>query len=493
MKTRTVCVSALMGLSLVSVAVSPVWAQAKPKSKAERVAPDIKLAPEVEAAKLRDAALKSNEAYAFVSHLTTRFGARPAGSDSERNSAVWAAEELKKMGFDNVRIDTFPLALWQRGAESLEITGPFAQKMVVTALGGSGATPPEGVTGEAAIFETYQDFTTSTADLKGKIVVILQPTVRTQTGVGYGVNSGSMRRQGPEAAKARGAIGYVMRSLGTEDHRFAHTGATRFLGDEGLAALAISPPDAEQFERLLKLQREGKAGPLTLKMVSTPKFLGNGTSQNVIAEIKGRNRPNEIITIGGHLDSWDLGTGATDDGAGVAITMAAAKVMIDHKMRPERTVRVVFWGSEEVSQPGDKGLSGATAYAEKYAVAGSNETHIAAAESDFGADVVYSLSLPKASDETFKAKLGNVLYPLNIYTDRADSTGGGPDTGPLKNKDVPVFDLQQNGTDYFDVHHTVDDVLERIDPKKMDQNVAAWAATVWMIANTSVTFAPNPK
>ncbi|ESQ77332.1 M20/M25/M40 family metallo-hydrolase [Asticcacaulis sp. YBE204] len=475
---------ALLLLTAAVLAVSaPAIAAPKPKP-APAAAPE---APEVTATKLRDAALKSNVAYDFVAELTTRFGARPAGSESERKAAEWSAAELKKMGFDNVRIESFPLQIWQRGAENLEIVGPFAQKMVVTALGGSGATPAGGVEGEAAIFETYAEFADSKADLTGKIVVILQPTVRTQTGQGYGVNSGSVRRQGPELARSRGAVGYIMRSLGTEDHRFAHTGATRFLGEQGLAALAMSPPDAEQFERLLRLQREGKAGPIRLKMLSTPTFKGAGMSQNVVAEIKGSKRPNEVIVIGGHLDSWDLGTGAIDDGAGVAITMAAAKVILDQGVRPERTVRVVFWGSEEVSQPGDQGLSGANAYATAHA----GDTHIAAAESDFGADVIYSLQLPNSNYPDFNKRLGIVLYPLNIFIDRVVSTGGGPDTSPLNAKGVPVFDLQQNGTDYFDVHHTADDTLDRIDPKKMTQNVAAWAATVWMIANTEVVFQPT--
>lgn len=477
--------TALLLGALVSVA--PV-AQAAPKPKLAKtvVAPE---AVEVTAARLRDAALRDNVAYGFVSELTTRFGPRPAGSESERLAAEWAAKTLTEMGFENVRIDSFPIQIWERGAESLEIVGPFAQKMVVTALGGSAATPPEGVEGEAALFETYQGFLDHSGDLTGKIVVVLQPTVRTQTGVGYGVNSGTMRRNGPEEAKKRGAIGYVMRSLGTEDHRFAHAGATRFLGDEGMPALAISPPDAEQFERIAALQRKGQAAPIRLRLVSTPTFKGTGTSRNVVAEIKGRTRPQEIVTVGGHLDSWDLGTGAIDDGAGMAITMAAAKVMLDQKLRPERTIRVVFWGAEEVSQPGDVGLLGARHYAERYKA----DTHIVAAESDFGADVIYALKLPKTAHPDFAAKLGQVLSPLGIYMDRVASTGGGPDTGPLNAQGVPIFNLQQNGTDYFDVHHTVDDVMERIDPKKLDQNVAAWAATLWMIANSDVVFEPTNK
>ncbi|EGF90147.1 blood plasma glutamate carboxypeptidase [Asticcacaulis biprosthecium C19] len=474
----------------LAVAAPPVL-HAKPK-KAVPAAPAA-IAPADQAVVLRDAALKDNNAYEFVAELTTRFGARPAGSASEKAAAEWSAAQFKAMGFDKVRIETFPLEIWQRGDESLEMVGPFPQKLVATALGGSGTTPAEGVEAEAALFETYEQFSSSTADLKGKIVVILQPTVATQTGVGYGANSGSVRRQGPEIARQRGAVGYLMRSLGTHDHRFAHTGGTRFLGAEGVPAMAISPPDAEQFERILKLQKQGQAGPIRLKMVSTPKFLGTGQSQNVIAEITGAKRPQEIITIGGHLDSWDLGTGAIDDGAGVAITMAAAKTILDSKVRPDRTIRVVFWGSEEVSQPNDRGLSGANAYATAYKAEFPN--HVIAAESDFGADVVYALSLPESDSPEFVKQVGNVLYPLGIYIDKAVSTGGGPDTSPLFSAGVPVMDLQQDGMDYFDTHHTPDDVLERIDPIKVDQNVAAWAATVWLIASTEVKFkgvAPKP-
>ncbi|WP_246050502.1 M20/M25/M40 family metallo-hydrolase [Asticcacaulis tiandongensis] len=467
----------------------PVWAMVALLSVA---APMVLAQPAgvtQQAASLRDAALTANDSYRFVEDLTTRFGARPAGSESERNASSWAVNELMRQGFENVRLQTFPLQIWERGEEKLEIIGPFAQSMAVTALGGSGATPPEGVEGEAALFETWQGFVDYMGDLKGKIVVILQPTPRTQTGVGYSVGAGSFRRHGPDMARERGAAGYVIRSLGTEDHRFAHTGATRWLGDEGIAALAISPPDAEQFGRILKLQREGKAGPVRLRLVSRPVFRGEGQSQNVIAEIKGSKYPDEVILIGGHIDSWDLGTGAVDDGAGMAVTYAAAKLIIDSGLRPERTIRLIFWGAEEVSQPDDKGLTGANAYAEGHELS----KHVAAAESDFGADVIYALRLPVGDDPAFVKALSEVLMPLGVHIDKDPSTGGGPDTGPLNVKGVPVFNLRQNGYDYFDVHHTADDTMERIEAKKLDQNVAAWVSTVWLMANSRVRFQPTNK
>lgn len=489
---RSVLALSLSALALIGLP-NTVLAKAK-KAKPVAVAPVVQpaLSVEEQAVVLRDQALRSNIAYAWLSELTTRFGPRPAGSESEHKAAAWAAAGMKAMGFDNVRIETFPLSIWKRGEEQAEIVGPYPQKLVVTALGGSSSTPPEGIEAETVIFDTYNSFLDSNTDVKGKIVVVLQPTARTQTGEGYGVNSGSVRREGPIKAKERGAVAFMMRALGTEDHRFTHTGATRFqTEDTAIPALAMSPPDAENMKRMQALSEQEKTGPLRIRLKSTPVFLGEGYSQNVIGEITGTEFPNEIITIGGHMDSWDLGTGAIDDGAGMAITLAAAKAIKDSGMKPKRTIRVVLYGAEEVSQPNNKGLSGGNAYANAYV--GGTETHIVTAESDFGADIIYKASMPLASDPNFNRTLGKVLYPIKIYIDPKPSEGGGPDTSPAQHKGVPVFDLQQSGTDYFDVHHTADDVLDRVVPAKLDQNVAAWAATIWLIANTHVTFTMPKK
>jgi len=215
-------------------------------------------------------------------------------------------------------------------------------------------------------------------------------------------------------------------------------------------------------------------------------FPGVGESHNVVADLVGSEKPDEVIVVGGHLDSWDLGTGAIDDGAGMAITMGAVKAMIDQGLKPKRTIRVVFWGSEEVNQPGGGHSAGGAAFAK--ARAGELPNYIAAGESDFGADKVYAIVLPESEDKSFAVKVGNVLAPLGIYVDAAAKSGGGADTAPLHAAGVPAIDLKQDGYDYFDVHHTADDVLDRIDPAQMKQNVAAWAASLWLIANTDVTF-----
>jgi Zn-dependent M28 family amino/carboxypeptidase len=308
---------------------------------------------------------------------------------------------------------------------------------------------------------------------------VLQDTVQAQDGRGYGATS-PIRGQGPTEAARRGAVGYVLRSLGTHDHRFAHTGATR-VGEGTIPAFAMSPPDADQLRRLIRLTDQ----PVRMRLFSSAGFTRQSVSQNVIGEVRGRETPEEVIVIGGHLDSWDLGTGAIDDGAGVAITAAALKLIEDMPRAPRRTIRVVWWGAEEVSQPPpSQGLAGARHYAETRRDQMAN--HVAISESDFGAGPIYSLGLPAATPPEFRQAALRVLTPLGIINDPAPATGGGPDTGPTVALGVPAFRLNQDGTDYFDFHHTADDVLDRIDPDNLDQNVAAWAAFLWLLANSDV-------
>ncbi|MGA9658014.1 MAG: M20/M25/M40 family metallo-hydrolase [Asticcacaulis sp.] len=447
-------------------------------------APGADLPVEQQAALLRDTALKTNVAYDFVAELTTRFGPRPAGSASEKAAALWSVDKLKALGFQNVHMETFPLYVWSRGAENISVTAPFPQPLVGTSLGAStGGT----VEAEAVMFDTYQLFLDSKADLKGKIVVILQPMAQASNGSGYGRMSGSVRRKGPMVAQERGAVGYVIRSLSTDHNRFAHAGAMTWTDNKGIPSMAISVPDAEQLGRIKAMQVAGTAGPLRLKMTSSGQFSGLGTSQNVVADVTGSEHPEEIIVVGGHLDSWDLGTGAIDDGAGLAITMGAAKAIIDQGVRPKRTIRVVFWGSEEVSQPADGGTTetGGGAYRETHK--SEMVHHIAAAESDFGAGRINNFSLSPTTDTAFVTKLGNLLYPLGIYYDASATPHGGEDSGAM-NALVPAFDLNQDGYDYFDTHHTANDTLDRIVPADLNQNVAAWATTLWMMANTDVRF-----
>jgi carboxypeptidase Q len=430
------------------------------------------------ARQLRDRALQANTAWDIVEQITT-MGPRLAGTEAEHRAAAWGAEYLRQQGFENVRIEEFPLLVWTRGREEGQILSPHPQPLVVTMLGGSPATPAAGIEAEAVVFETFQALLDAApGSLAGRIAVVLQETPRTQDGSGYG-SASPMRFRGPAEAAARGAVAFLLRSVGTHDHRFPHTGATQII--EGtIPSFAMSPPDADQ------LVRVAHAGPVRLRLLGTPPASVQGHSQNVIAEVRGSERPDEIIVIGGHLDSWDLGTGALDDAAGIGITTAAARLIAELPRRPRRTIRVVWWGAEEVSQP-DGGLPGARFYANTRGE--ELARHVIASESDFGAGVVYSLSLPAGmADSELRREAMAVLAPLGIFFDPAPALGGGPDVIPLVQLGVPAFRLNQDGTDYFDFHHTPDDTIDRIDPRKLDQNVAAWAALLWLIADSDVDF-----
>jgi hypothetical protein len=311
--------------------------------------------------------------------------------------------------------------------------------------------------------------------LKGKIAFISHRMERHRDGHGYGP-AVAARSQGPAVALKKGAVALLIRSIGTDSNRLPHTGMTRWKpGQPTIPAAALSNPDADLLVRVFMYER-----PVRLHLTLTPKIGQEAVSHNVIAQINGTERPDEIIIIGAHLDSWDLGTGAVDDGAGVAITTAAAHLIGSSGKRPKRSVRVVLFANEEM------GLWGARSYAERNR--GSLKNHVIGGESDFGAGPIYALRTrvnPKTRG--FFAQVMPVLQPLGI--ELGDNEGsGGPDMYPLRSQGMPVFDLEQDGTDYFDWHHTANDTLDKIDPRNIRQNTAAYAALVWILANTEVSF-----
>ncbi|HYB66329.1 MAG TPA: M28 family peptidase, partial [Steroidobacteraceae bacterium] len=342
---------------------------------------------------LRDEALAGADlAWDWVSELTTRFGPRPAGSDNEQRAAEWAAARFKALGFANVHVETFPVTAWVRGAESAQIVAPVLQPLAVAALGESPATPPGGLEGEVVIFPTLADLKEAPpGSLTGKIAFVAARMVRTQDGAGYGV-AVAARSSGPAEAAKRGAIAFVLRSVGTDNNRLAHTGTTLYVdGRVPVPAFALSSPDADQIERLAALGEK-----VRVRLYSSAAIVKDAHSQNVVADVPGRVHPDEVVLLGAHLDSWDQGTGAIDDGTGTAIIAAAAKLILDLPNRaPRRTVRVVLFGSEEVAQPvAPGGAFGGHAYADGHKAELAH--HVLAGESDFGTDRVYSLALPAA-------------------------------------------------------------------------------------------------
>ena len=435
------------------------------------------------AEQVRDQALAQNVALDYVTQITTRFGPRPAGSEAETAAFRWAADYLRGLGFRNVRIEEFPLVGWERGEESAAILGPRPQRLAVAALGHSPGTPETGIEAEIVRFDSLDALNAAPAgSLAGKIAYVDGgQMVRMQDGSGYGSLS-RIRGAGPSAAAAKGAVAFIMRSAGTDEHRMPHTGTTRYVdGKVPVPAFALSAPDADQVTRLVAMGET-----VRIRLHSTARTYQT-TSHNVVADLPGRTRPDEIIVLGSHMDSWDLGTGAIDDAAGGAITIAAAKAVMDSGRRPARTIRVVLYGSEEVAQPTNTG-NGGGAYLRGVQQAGQVDRHIIAGESDFGADRIYALGLPPGSAETdFGKAAARVLRPLGILPAEAELSGGA-DIGPLARAGVPVFGLRQDGTRYFDLHHTADDTVDKIDPAQMTQNVAAWAALILLIADSDVDF-----
>ncbi|HKP34645.1 MAG TPA: M28 family peptidase, partial [Sphingomicrobium sp.] len=405
--------------------------------------------------------------------LTTEVGQRLAGTAAEARARDWAVAKLKALGFSNVRVEPFDMPIWTRGAEAAEILAPFPQKLVVAALGNSGSTGPEGITGQVVGFDTLADLEAAPDDsVRGKIVFVSHAMPRTQDGSGYGYFGGP-RRQGPSIASRKGAIGIVIRSIGTDYHRNPHTGVQRF--DEGVRPIpagALPLPDAEQLQRILK---RGKPVTMRLTLVSQT---GRGQSGNVIAEVPGRDPRLPPILVGGHLDSWDQGTGAIDDAAGVAIATAAAKRIMDAG-RPLRTIRIVWFGAEE------PGLFGGLAYQARH-----KEPHYALAESDFGTGRIWQVNSKLGKDREAEARaLQAALAPLGIVPGALDEADGS-DIGPMIAAGSPAVGLSQDGTYYFDIHHTPDDTLDKVDPAQLRQNVGAWTA---MLAVLSGGIEPEPK
>ncbi len=415
------------------------------------------IAPQVR--QLQQAALQDEHAWDVLEGLTTEVGPRLAGTEAEARARDWSVRKLRSLGFANVRIETFTMPVWVRGEEKAWITAPFPQPLAVTALGNSGATPPQGIEGELVGFNTIDELIAAPdAAVRGRIIFVDHAMPRTQDGSSYGAFVRA-RSEGPSVASRKGAVAIVIRSIGTDYHRNPHTGVQTFApGVAPIPAGALSIPDAEQVQRILKRGR-----PVRLRLLMTPRQVGSGQSGNVIAEVPGRDPNAAPVLVGCHLDSWDLGTGAIDDGAGCAIVAAAAKRIMDAG-RPLRPIRIVWFGAEEV------GLLGAKDYKARH----GTEPHFALAESDFGADRVWKVDSKLGDAREAEAKaLQEALKPLGIVPGATD-VAGGPDVSEMIAAGHPGISLRQDGTDYFDLHHTPDDTLDKVDPAALRQNVAAW-------------------
>lgn len=458
------------------------------------------------ATQLRDRAMTKSEAYFILETLTTEVGSRMAGSPGDVRAVAWAENKFRELRYDKVWTEPVTYPVWVRRAESAEILAPFPHKLTLAALGASSGTGNKPIEAEVVEYATIAALQAARAeDVRGKIVFIGNRMQRAKDGSGYGP-AVAARTQGATAAAKLGARALLIRSIGTDDERLPHTGVAvsreAMLADPEamkqakrtksgmpifqtpIPAAALTNPDADLLSRVLE-----RSQPVRVRLKLDVGYEGEHTGANVIGEITGSEKPDEIVLIGGHLDSWDLGTGAIDDGAGVAITMAVGDLLKRANVVPKRTIRVVAFANEEA------GVYGGAAYAEKH----KDEVakHVIAAESDFGSGRVWrfsSLVAPHALGAI--DQMMQVLSGIDIVRGN-NAAGGGADIGPMQKLGMAVASLGQDGTHYFDLHHTANDTLDKVDPKDLDQNVAAWVVFAYLAAQAqgdfgSGTLAPKP-
>ena len=423
---------------------------------------------------LRDRVVAGSRGSEWVREITDRAGPRLAGSPGDRAAVAVGLEMLRALGFSNVRAEKVVVPVWARASESGEVTAPVSQKLALAAIGGSVATPDGGLEAEVLGVHSFDELEAKKAFVPGRIVFFDVPTERRADFSGYG-KSVVYRSDGASRAGKLGAIGVLIRSIGTDDNRLPHTGALEYAANQPrIPAAALSIPDADLLAHLL-----ARGGPVRVRFALACGAQPDGESANVIGEVTGREAPDEIVVLGAHLDSWDLGRGAIDDGAGCGIVIEAARQIAALSRRPRRTIRVVLFANEE------NGLAGGKAYAAAHAAELSR--HVAALESDNGTGRPLGLSWnagPGAA--ALFAQISAVLAALDA---KELTTGGegGADISRMLLAGVPLIGLPQDATTYFDFHHTANDTFDKIVPKDLDRTAAVAAVTAWCLAE-----APQP-
>ena len=427
--------------------------------------------------KLRELALRDNRSYEMLERLTTEVGARLAGSEADLRAVNWAVSFMQNLGLDKVWKEPVQYPVWERISESASVISPFPHKLQITALGHSISTPEQGIQAEilrVADLAALKALPAGAA--QGKIVFIDH---KLRKSAEYG-DVASGRSRGASEAARKGAVALVIRSVGTDSHRLPHTGVMHY--DDGapqIPAAAMSNPDADLLNRMLQRGQPVKLD-LRLQTRSAPDF----TSYNVIGEWRGTELPDEYVLIGGHLDSWDPGTGALDDGAGCMITAGALDCLIRQGLRPRRSIRLVFYANEE------QGLIGGKAYH----AAHQHEIHRiqAAAEADSGQGPVKRLdSRVRPEALGIVRQMQEVLAPLGVAAGGNDGHPG-PDMGVLRDAGAASFSLDMQADDYFDYHHTADDTFDKVEPARIRQSCAAYAVFAWMAAQSPLHFGSGP-
>ncbi len=421
-------------------------------------------------------ALESDRyAWDFVEGVTTEVGPRQAGTEAEARGREWAMAWLNAHGFENVADEPFEMNTWVPGdIARARVTAPFAQDMVILPLGNSVATPAGGMEAEVVFFRSADELRAAPdGSLTGKIAYISHQMRPAMDGSHYGF-AGPARWVGAGIASSKGAVATVIKSVGTDYHRNPHTGGTGW--PEGVTptpAGALSLPDAENLERMFE-RADGRT--ITMRLELNPERIGTTISGNVVGEIVGRNPSLPPVLLACHLDSWWNAPGAFDDGAGCGIAAAAA-LNVQKTGQPLRTIRVLFAGAEEV------GLFGSTAYS----AAHIDEPIGVGLESDFGADRIWRFeSNFRESNSDLHARIASAVARFGVANSSIRASGGA-DLNIMRDQGGAIIDLQQDGTRYFDLHHTPDDTLDKIDPVQLRQNVAVWTTVAGILANESAS------
>ncbi|TFW31033.1 M20/M25/M40 family metallo-hydrolase [Massilia horti] len=431
-------------------------------------------------AKIRDTAMQSDYAYQRLEDLADLVGPRLSGSPGAAAAVTQVAEELRKLGA-KVTLQPVKVPHWVRGAETASLVeykgrpAGVTQKVVLAALGGSGATPAEGIKAEVLVVHSFDELKAQGAKVKGKIVLFDVPfdqkmADRGFAGTAYG-QAVAYRGNGPRIAAEMGAVAALVRAVGGAAYRIPHTGGTNLQDGHRIPAAAVTIEDSMLMDRL------SKRGPVTMHLTLTPQILPDADSYNVIADWTGTEKPDEIVIVSGHLDSWDLATGANDDASGVVSAMGVIDTLRKLDFRPKRTIRVIAWMNEE-----NGGRGGATYAAFEKANA---EKHVGAYEDDGGSGRPFGVKA-SVGPEAVKlfAPLKDALQVIGAGAfQRADILGTG-DLHALEAAGVPSFEPAIDSSDYFNYHHTPADTFDKVDPDNLRRHVAVMATTAWFLANS---------
>lgn len=421
------------------------------------------------AARIIGAALTSDHAYDRLAHLTDHIGNRLSGSTNLERAIEWALTEMKRDGLDNVRAEKVLVPHWVRGEESLELLNPVPRKLQMLGLGNSVATPAEGITAEAIVVHDFAELDSLGERVRGKIVVYNAAFTNYGATVAY-------RVQGASRAARYGAVAALVRSITPISLQTPHTGSMQY--DPEQPKIPTAAVTIEGAELLQRMNDRGDHPMLRLRMEA--KFLPDAESANVIAELKGSEKPDEIILVSGHFDSWDVGQGAHDDGGGCIIAWEAVRLLKELGLRPRRTIRVVLYTNEE------NGLRGGNAYfdAHKSELA----QHLLAIESDSGAFRPEGFGLAANAPVQVRSNLQAIAKLLaGIGADRIAANGGGADIGPMMREGVVGASLDVDGTHYFDIHHTEADTLDKVNPRDLALCVATMAVMAYTVADMPET------